>query len=1448
MSTNFDKFAILDSFMDEVAAYLPEIAANLDRLQQRPTDHEAIEATYRHVHTIAGSASMMDFTDLAHVAQSLEETLGEALDGTRPLDGPTIALLRRSFGRLQRLAEQVRSGADGSPLVAEDDADRAAWRGGAAPQGAPPSGALRAAALAGPGSPSPASGLPDWLAAFGGSGAPTGPTPATAPASDPWSSSLTSLPTNQHGAVSAPGAAAEEPTFDEMLAAFQAGPGADPAIQRTAPAAAARPDVLSGGASGVRSGAFDMSSAAPPASGPSNAARALMAVSPAWEDLEINEDAVRRQVGALRDVVATLREAAQAMEDERTELHGFLDGSKEALERLEDWAGQAMGLDLRRSPDQVRRYLPLSVIWVTTTRLKKLVTLLNNSGRTLTAKQEEIQEALGELHGAIENVGRLFSSVAAVASSAGPAGAEGGFTATVSQMAQITWNPPTPAARPGLAPDAAPSMPSLPAAPTSAAGGQAEATQLPPGARAELERSVREELRREVEDEVRGEVAAEVRREEETRLRQELEIQVRRKVLSELTPGLGATAGPTFGAQGPMVPPLPLPADRAAKPVRVTEQIAETMDVFRDEAEEHLQQIALGIRQLEANPHDLASLQSVRRATHTLKGAAGMMGLTLIQHLAHASEDLLDRLVDGGLSLTPEVQGLLLDTSEALEGLVAGTVGGPEESEQLVETLQQRFAGALGRPVAPAPSVHADAPAARISAPSLPTTSTGEEDADGRRTDADLSVRLRLSKLDELVNLFGELLQNRSVLEERLGRLGRMITDTSLASQRLRDVGSQLETRFEAATLPSGRRTELGGPSGNIANSSPGLGGVRGGAVPDWGRSNGGGPGRPSPHVNEFDELELDRYTEFHRLSRGLSEGVSDMVTLSTEMESLVREVEAIFARENRLSSAFQDQLMKARLVPLQSMVPRLYRAIRAAALKQGKEVDFFVEGGDTEVDRTVYEEVAGPLLHLVRNAVVHGIERPEMRQRAGKPRLGQVVLSAANQGNQVVITVRDDGAGVDVERVRSAALARGLIDSYARLSTQEALNLLFQPGLSTSDVIDEESGRGVGLDVVRDTVARLRGTVEVESPPGEGTIFTLRIPVSLQITRAVLVRAGPQTFAVPMTNVEQIGRLDYYERARGGGPPAVEVRGQVYPLAHLATYLNLPPGPVDERSPVLLVNTGRQRMALIVEQIPGRQEVVAKSLGPHLRDVRGVAGATVLGNGQVVLILNLLEILAAPPRADAIVPKIPAPSGSAPRLPTSRTAPPETTGGLILPDVAAAATVETSAAPAPMSAPTGQPFVVAPRAERRDSSSRMAAVRPPTGGLAAPQRAGYVLVVDDSPSVRRVVSNMLKANGWEVQTARDGIEALDVVARETPAAVLLDIEMPRMDGYELMATLRSQPQYRELPLIVLTSRAATKHQQRALQLGADAYVVKPYQDEELLRTIDSLVAARRPA
>jgi chemotaxis protein histidine kinase CheA/ActR/RegA family two-component response regulator len=1416
VTDNFDKSTILDSFLDEVTAYLPEIEANLDRLQQSPGDTEALEETYRRAHTIGGSAAMMDFPALARVAQGMEEILSAALDRGTPLTGATVALLRRSHGRLSRLVEHIRTGADDAPVVAEDDADRSAWRGtlsnGAGGFDASGSGLRSQPGFSGnasqPGAPagimtSPGLQAPEWMAAFAASNASGQPQP-------PQPSDFADMPTGAPPAVvpgsSMPSTSASGADIAELgTSAMQAMPSAPSDSQFSRPSAASFPSDPSRPAPP----AWDISQPAtipmpPPASSsPSSPSSSNVpatqgaASGSVVDELYTDEEAVRRQVASLRDVVAQLRQAAQTMDDERTELSGFLDGSQDALARLEVWAGQQMGLDLPSSPDGVRQYLPLSVIWVTTARLKRLVTLIHNSSRSLTVTQEQIDETLNELRSTISGLGQISGAISTMGGAP-----DAGFSATV---AQITWAP----------------------------GGGGEQA-LSPGARVELERSVREELRRELEDDVRDEIAAEVRQDEEQRLRHELEIAIRRELLAELQPNLSSSTVTMQDGGVRVLSRLPFASENVRRQRQVTsEQSPEAQEVFREEALEHLQTITTGIEQLEHRPGDVEVLRSIRRATHTLKGAAGMMGFRLIQELSHVSEDLLERLADGQIAFSPNVHSLILDTSEMLDQLVAGAV--PTEAQPAkVRALIERYGALTGIPISD--DFFSSNPGARAASVDL-IESDDRPDAAAKRPSSDLSVRLQLSKLDDLVNLFGELLINRSVLEERIERMGQLVGETVVVSEHLRDVGGELETSFETPMLANGQNP-MARPGPGPANGI----GMRGQPA---GNSFGASMGRMPAYGNEFDPLELDRYTDFHRLSRGLSEGVTDALSLSHEMETLIREAQTTFARENRLSSDFQDRLLKARLVPLQSLMPRLYRTVRGSALRVHKEVEFFVEGVETEVDRKVFEEVEGPMLHLVRNAVNHGIESPEEREANGKQRAGRILVKAAYEGSQVVISVSDDGSGIDPEKVRAAAVARGLIDAYTPISEKEAIDFIFRPGYSTAESVTEESGRGVGLDVVNDVVSRLRGSVEVDTVMGQGTTFTMKFPISLQIARAVMVKVGAQTLAIPMAVVEQIGRLDYYRRVPGA-VPAIEMRGERYPLAHLGNYMKIPVGVVDERSSVLLVNAGKHRIALLIDSIINQQEIVSKPLGPHLRDVRGVAGATVLGNGQVVLILELHELLSQQPRGGFTL----AEPGSSRRAetvePRPRPAPQPQ------PQVTSSHLPTEPLRPAPWDrasqAPTSGGSASRPASDSLSQPAQRAFVVPQrtTGHpVVAGQPHSYILVVDDSPSVRRVVSGMLKNAGWAVQTARDGVEALEIIGRERPAAVLLDVEMPRMDGYELMATIRSQDTYRTLPLVVLTSRAASKHKQRADQLGADAYIVKPYQDEQLINTLIALINAR---
>ncbi len=1438
MSNTFDKLSVLDSFIEEVNSYLPEIEANLGRLAQSTDDMEALEESYRRAHTIGGSASMMDFPGLAHVAHGMEDILGDVLDNLATLDPPTLGLLHRSLERLHRLVDGIHKGIDENAVIAEDDADYARYRAqielaarATTDQGGTPASADVQMQGEAPASANPTPVIPsldEMLASFLTPGVPAGEEVAWP--EDPQPVSATDARTRQDTQPEQilpthPSMPPSEPVHTstlEMLAMPASRVPEMPPVTPNLPVAAeseAAPEWLQEpipAVDAVRpltpaplSGEYDMLLPAQEDGAPiANIYQKMQ------EDVRVLED----QAAVFKRTLTQLRLAATVVEAQRTEFKGFLDGSKDALDRMEDWAGKAMGLNLRNSPEQVRRYLPLSVMWVANSKLKKVLELLVQMTGNIEMTDEQMQGSVAQLQASIDACGQAINQLQ-VASPGQP------WSSWEAQASRDTIHERVTFERSA-------DITALRSEIETQLREEYERRPITMAARAELERQIRAELRdeyearRQLQESVIGTGSSESLAELEARLRQEIEIAVRSEFLTSLTgemdeaPGAAlvdrttASAAPAAMSPAPLVPSLPVaPPQPAPAASYVSQQAAdfgeEAAEIFKLEAEEHLQTISMFVARLESAPNNLDPIQGIRRATHTLKGAAGMMGFRAIADLCHISEDLLDSVMEETIPITPAVVSIILDTAEALDMLI-NAKSPASAGLEAVELLRKRYNQILGEQPSLVGAMNEEleadieASAAVIlqEAVAKNVVDAGQEEATVGGLEqiarGDLSVRVPLTKLDELVNLFGELLVNRSILEERLQRLVRLVSDTGVSSNRLRDVGQKLESRFEAATLPSGRSVQVMPGEGNMNING------RNGA------KNANGKTEPA-HLAEFDELELDRYTEFHQLARGLSEGISDMTTLSNEMDAIIRDCEAVFSRENRLNTTFQDRLMKARLVPLSTMIPRLYRTARAVALKQHNEFEFVLEGQETEVDRTVIEEIAGPLLHLMRNAVNHAIETPEVRLERGKPAAGQIKLSAAYEGNQVVIQVRDDGTGIDPERVRNSAIARGFITPDQQLSESDIIELIFRPGFSTAEVLSEESGRGVGLDVVRDSVSRLRGTLEVESMPGQGTAFTMKFPTSLAIQSTMMVMVGEYQYAIPTVMVEAIGRMDNFKQSSSGGRPAIVVQNDLYPLIMLSQLLELPSSPVDEKAPVLLVRTDRHRVALVVDSIRGKLDVVMKNLGPHLRHVHGIAGGTVLGNGRVVLILELIELLS--PR--------PGTRGFALNVPTSSP---------LRRDRGTASTAQNAVALAGAVVPVAQ--TPAPRGTTVTTTPvRQAAL---TGK--------HVLVVDDSPSVRRVVGNMLKQNGWDVQLARDGVEALEMISRETPAAVLLDIEMPRMDGYELMATVRAQEQYRTLPLVVLTSRAAAKHQQRAMQLGASAYVVKPYQDEELLNILKSLV------
>lgn len=749
---------------------------------------------------------------------------------------------------------------------------------------------------------------------------------------------------------------------------------------------------------------------------------------------------------------------------------------------------------------------------------------------------------------------------------------------------------------------------------------------------------------------------------------------------------------------------------------------------FLIEAGEALQLVSGHLRILLADPDNKAVLLDVRRAVHTIKGAGGMVGLHALSSVAHRMEDLLDGLYEGSMSLEPAIGDLLHFTSDLMLDLIAA--GGTSVSiEATIPDLFSRyrqlsFAGAASSATEPL-----EAPQELAS------------------FDTSKYVRVPLDRVDDLIRMVSELFVHRSIFERTFSKLGHEVGELSLSLKRLKQIGVVFED--EQVRFQSGSSTAQGLANGNA----------------------------------EFDPLEFDRYTQMHAHSRDLNETSADVGAVEVQMRVLAEDFDSYLSGEKRLTSQIQDRLMRFRMVPLSAYSSRLHRTVRSATAQTGKLADLVIEGSMTELDKTVLERMAGPLEHLLRNAVAHGVESREDRLAAGKPARGQIEFSARHEGAQIVLQLSDDGGGLQLDLIRAQALKKGLIapEQADSLATEDIYRLLFLPGFSTSEEVTELSGRGVGLDVVKDAVEALKGTLSVESIAGEGTSFLIRLPMTLAIARVLIVESQQQQFALPITAVREVARIDIHAMEQVGEQTMARFGNRLVPLHGLSEILRLKPtatgdalAPKPLSIPVALLRNGDADFALSMDRILEARDVVVKPLSNIIGRAHHLAGATVMGDGRIVPILS--------------------PSGLS-------------------------------------------------------NPARLAGVPELSIRKAAPQRQGFdILIVDDSLSVRRVIANLMQHQGWTQAQAKDGVEALEYLqkVKKAPDLILMDVEMPRMDGFELTAALRAMTLFREIPIVMLTSRSGEKHRVKALSVGVTDYLVKPYQEEHLLATIRSNIEKAR--
>ena len=626
-----------------------------------------------------------------------------------------------------------------------------------------------------------------------------------------------------------------------------------------------------------------------------------------------------------------------------------------------------------------------------------------------------------------------------------------------------------------------------------------------------------------------------------------------------------------------------------------------------------------------------------------------------------------------------------------------------------------------------------EAPAAALPVPPgrEPVTVSGEP-KEMARVDADL--------LDMLLNTSGEASIARARLEQQLGSFDFNLGELSRTVTRLKEQLRSLEIETEAQILHK-HEEEV-------------------------------------PHRSEFDPLELDRYSSIQQYSRALAETANDVASIQQLLENLAKDTQNLLQQQARTITELQNGLMRTRMVPFQRHVQRLARIVRQAASDTGKRAELTVEGASGELDRQVLERMLPPFEHMLRNAVVHGIEKPEERVRAGKSDTGRIVLELHREGAEVMVRLTDDGGGMNLRAIREKAESLGIIAPNQELGDEDAMQLILEPGFSTAGAITQQAGRGVGMDVVATEIKRLGGALHMETKAGAGTVFTIRLPLTLAISHALVVRTDEEYYALPLPTVEGVLRLSKAEVTAHLGRDAAlfEHGGQKYRFQHLATFVGLTPSELpgqDVTIPVVLVRAGEHSTGLVADELVGSREIVVKSVGPQISGIRGISGATILGDGRIVIILDINALVRAEWRAR----------------------------------------------------------VQAPAAPRERGDRRM-----------------FAMVVDDSITVRRVTQRLLERNGMRVLTARDGMDAVALLQDNVPDVILLDIEMPRMDGYEVAAHVRNDPRLKDVPIIMVTSRVGEKHRARAIELGVDDYLGKPYQEAQLLDAIAPAGGERRRA
>jgi chemosensory pili system protein ChpA (sensor histidine kinase/response regulator) len=786
---------------------------------------------------------------------------------------------------------------------------------------------------------------------------------------------------------------------------------------------------------------------------------------------------------------------------------------------------------------------------------------------------------------------------------------------------------------------------------------------------------------------------------------------------------------------------------------------AEVLSYFAPEAQEYLESLEAQLLRLEKEQHNPEVINQLFRTAHTLKGSAYTVGFQSIGDLTHYVEDFMGAVREGRVKILPGHTDVLLRSVDVVRLLM-------RRDPTSLDMLRQRFAVAmqglkqLEQPVVAqvagsGSAVHRVEASvdqeARDQQEAEPTRAAEGKTADGKVVEDREVIRVSRDRLERLLNLVGELVIGRGRLEQRLHMLEQLSQQVLACKGRLVESVHSFEEKH-TFTLP----TASSGPATAPAQGLTGL--------------------------SDFGSLEFDKYDDFNILARRISEVTADISESMTQLSGSIRRSHEDMSHLAQLTLGMRDEIARARMVPVGTPFTRFRRATREMARATGKEVTLVTSGEHTEVDTGVVERLVDPLVHLVRNAVYHGIEPAAVRVSKGKPAAGTIYLHAAHRGSAVLIEVEDDGDGLDVEKIRAKAVERGLIrPEVARsLPESEVVKFIFMPGFSTADQIGDQAGRGVGMDVVKRVIESMNGHIDVESVRGLGTKFTLSLPLTLLIATALMVRAGSERYGIPLPAVREVTMLTPSSHQRMGERSILHIGDEAIEVQPLQQLLHRSSVPVEIGKPVVIVRTAAGMIGMLVDELLGRQEIVIKPLGSFKSlDRSSFGGATIDPEGRVVLVLDPARLLAREAQAAAV-----------PELSPSATA----------------------------SVDSMIPYAEAPELKASEQ---------------------WLLLIDDSLSIRKFVGRMLESAGYKVDTAVDGEEGLRKASAQNYRLILTDLEMPKLNGYEVIQGLRSRAQTQQTPIIVMTTRAGEKHRQMALNIGASSYIAKPVEERALIQEIE---------